>query len=48
MRNGKILEAIKTLEEAVDIRREALGDEHPDTLESQAALDKARKRQGEN
>ena len=48
LRNGKILEVIKTLEEAVDIRHEALSDEHPDTLESQAALNKARKRQDEN
>ena len=39
VRNGKLHEAKKLLEEAVDIRRESIGAQHADTLQSQAALD---------
>jgi tetratricopeptide (TPR) repeat protein len=44
LRNGKLLEAKEMLEEAVSIRLESLGTEHPDTQESQAALDKVKSR----
>ena len=44
LRNGKLLEAKEILEEAVSIRLESLGTEHPDTQESQAALDKVKSR----
>ncbi len=44
LRNGNLLEAKEMLEEAVSIRLESLDTEHPDTKESQDALDKVKSR----